>query len=230
VKELLSSQLFWLAITLVVFQAADMISQRTRRHPLCHPVLLSTPVLIALLLVTRTSYETYFDATQVLGFLLGPAIVGLAVPIWSQRELIRRLAFPILAALLGGAVTAIVSAVGIMWLFGAPELLLASVAPRAATTPIAMEMSELLGGSPSLTAAIVLMAGVAGAMTATPLFNWMKVKDFRARGFAVGVSSHGFGAARAFQVDHTAGTFASLGMALNAIATAVILSLLALLR
>lgn len=227
--DFLSSPLFWLTITLVIFQASDFISLRSRRHPLCHPVLLSTPVLIGLLLATDTPYATYLDATQVLGFLLGPAIVGLAVPIWARRTLIRQMAFPIALALLAGSLTAIATAVGILSLFGAPETILASIAPRASTTPVAMEMASVLGGIPALAAVIVLSSGIVGAMTATPLFNGLHMNDYRARGFAIGLSSHGFGAARAFQVDATAGTFASLAMALNAIATAVILSLLSLL-
>ena len=226
---LLSTQLFWLAVTLVVFEGADMLSRRSGRHPLCHPVLLATPVLIAMLLATHTPYATYLTATQLLMFLLGPAVVGLAVPIWARRALIRRLAFPIALALAAGAATAVASAVGILWLFGAPRAILASIAPRATTTPVAMEMAAQLGGVPALAAVIVLFAGVVGAMTATPLFDRMGMRDFRARGFAVGVSAHGIGAARAFQVDSTAGAFASLGMALNAVATATLLSLLALL-
>lgn len=225
-KGILSTEIFWLAATLVVFEGADRLSRRSGRHPLCHPVLLTIPVLVGLLLVTRTSYPTYLGATQVLGFLLGPAVVGLAVPVWARRALIKRLAFPILLALVAGAATAIVSAVGILALFGAPHAILASIAPRAVTTPVAMAMAQELGGVPSLAAVIVLFAGVIGAMTATPIFNLLGIRDFRARGFAIGVSAHGFGTARAFQVDQTAGAFASLGMALNAIATCVLLSAL----
>ena len=105
----------------------------------------------------------------------------------------------------------------------------AAAALRPAATTVAMAVASQLGGIPSLAAAIVLFAGVVGAMTATPLFNRMKISDFRARGFAVGVSAHGIGAARAFQVDSTAGAFAGLGMGLNAVATAALLSALALL-
>ncbi|HTI02439.1 MAG TPA: LrgB family protein [Acidisoma sp.] len=223
-SDLLASPVAWLAITLVVFEGADMLSRRSGRHPLCHPVLLATPVLIALLLLTRTPYPVYLGSTHVLGFLLGPAVVGLAVPIWQRRALIRRLAVPILLALIAGAVTASVSAVAILSLFGAPHAILASIAPRALTTPVAMSMAHVLGGVPSLAAAIVLFAGVIGAMAATPLFNVLKIRDYRARGFAIGVAAHGFGTARAFQVDPTAGAFASLGMALNAIVTCVLLS------
>jgi predicted murein hydrolase (TIGR00659 family) len=229
VIDLLTTPIFWLTVTLIVFEAADIVSRRSGRHPLCHPVLLATPALIGLLLATRTAYPVYSNATQALSFMLGPAVVGLAVPIWRQRALIRRQAFPIALALAAGATTAIASAVGVLWLFGAPRTILASIAPRAVTTPVAMAVASQLGGIPSLAAAIVLFAGVVGAMTATPLFDRMKIHDYRARGFAVGVSAHGIGTARAFQVDSTAGAFAGLGMALNAVTTAALLSVLALL-
>jgi putative effector of murein hydrolase len=228
-NDLLSTPILWLAVTCLIFEGADTLSRRSGRHPLCHPVLLATPVLIGLLLVTHTAYPVYRDATQALVFLLGPGVVGLAVPIWSRRALIARMALPIALALGAGAVTAIVSAVGILMAFGAPRAMLATIAPRATTTPVAMAVAGQLGGIPSLAAAIVLSAGVLGAMVATPLFNALGVRDYRARGFAAGVSAHGFGAARAFQVDPLAGTFASLGMAMNAVATASLLSILALL-
>lgn len=227
-SDLLTTPLFWMTVTFLVFEAADRISKRSNRHPLCHPVLWSTPVIMLLLVLTKTPYATYISATSMLVFLLGPAVVGLAVPVWRQRALIRKLAVPIALALGAGAVTAIVSAVGILALFGAPRDILVSIAPRATTTPVAMAMAEQMHGIPALAAVIVLFAGVVGAMTATPLFNAMKMTDFRARGFAVGVSAHGFGAARAFQVDSTAGAFASLGMALNALVTAALLSIFAL--
>lgn len=221
---LMATPLFWMTATFLVFEAADRLSKRSNRHPLCHPVLWSTPVIMLLLVLTGTPYATYIDATAMLVFLLGPAVVGLAVPVWRQRALIRKLALPIALALGAGAVTAIVSAVGILSLFGAPRDILASIAPRATTTPVAMAIAEQLHGIPALAAVIVLFAGVVGAMVATPLFNAMKITDYRARGFAVGVSAHGIGAARAFQVDGMAGAFASLGMALNAVVTAALLS------
>ncbi|MCJ2180669.1 LrgB family protein [Novosphingobium album (ex Hu et al. 2023)] len=224
---LIATPLFWLTVTLGVFEAFDTLSKRSNRHPLCHPVLWSTPVLIGLLLCTGTPYATYREATFPISFLLGPAVVGLAVPIWAERARIRRLALPIALALIAGALTSIVSAVGILALFDAPRDLLASIAPRAATTPVAMAIASQLGGVPSLAAVIVLFAGVFGAMCATPLLNLLGVRDYRARGFAVGVAAHGIGSARAFQVDRSAGALASLGMALNAVMTAALLSLLA---
>lgn len=225
---LLTTPLLWLTVTLGVFEAFDTLSRRMNRHPLCHPVLWSTPVLIGLLVWTGTSYAAYREATLPISFLLGPAVVGLAVPIWAERARIRRLAMPIALALTAGALTSIVSAVGILALFGAPRVLLASIAPRATTTPVAMALASQLGGIPSLAAVIVLFAGVFGAMCATPLLNLLRIRDYRARGFAVGMAAHGIGSARAFQVDRSAGALASLAMALNAVMTAALLSLLAI--
>lgn len=221
---LLAAPLLWLTVTIGVFELFDTASRRAGRHPLCHPVLWATPVLIGLLLATDTPYDAYKAATMPLSFLLGPAVVGLAVPVWAERARIRRLAVPIGLALMAGAVVSIVSAVGILALFGPPREILASIAPRATTTPVAMAVAGQLGGIPALAAVIVLFAGVVGAMAATPLLNALRLTDYRARGFAIGVAAHGIGAARAFQVDATAGAMASLGMALNAVVTAALLS------
>lgn len=226
--ELPASSLLWTAATLAAFQGADLLSRKSGRHPLCHPVLLATPVLIALLAATRTAYETYHSATLPLRFLLGPAVVGLAVPIWARRALIRQMALPVAAALAAGSITAIASAYGILSLFGAPEEILASIAPRSTTTPVAMELATTLGGIPALAAVLALSSGILGAMVGPLLFRILKIGDMRARGFAMGVASHGIGTARAFEEDATMGSFSALAMALNALATAVLLSLLAL--
>lgn len=224
---LFAESLFWLTATLGVFEAFDTLSRRFARHPLLHPVLWSTPVLIGLLMLTGTPYATYSAATFPISFLLGPAVVGLAVPVWQQRDRIRRMAVPIVLALSAGALTSILCGAGIVWLFGAPAQIIASIAPRATTTPVAMATAQQLGGVPAIAASVVLISGVLGAMIATPLLNAIGLKDYRTRGFALGVAAHGIGAARAFQVDATAGAFASLGMALNALMTTALLSLLA---
>jgi putative effector of murein hydrolase len=222
-----AAQVLWLAVTLTVFAAAEALSLRAGRHPLRHPVLTSTPVLIVILRVTGTPYPVYASATAVLGFLLGPAVVGLALPIAARLALIRRLALPIGLALLAGSLTAIGCAVLVARAFGAPHEVLASIAPRATTSPVAMDLARQMGGNPALAVVLVLGAGVLGAMIATPLLNAIGVGDDRARGFAVGVSAHGIGAAQAFQINETTGAFASLGMALNAVMTALLLSVLA---
>jgi putative effector of murein hydrolase len=127
-----------------------------------------------------------------------------------------------LAALVAGSVTAIVSAVGIAALLGAPRDVLVALAPKSVTAAIAMAISRELGGEPALTAVLVIITGILGAVSVTPLFNALRIKPWEARGFAVGLASHGIGTARAFQVNPVAGLFAGLAMALNAVLTALI--------
>jgi predicted murein hydrolase (TIGR00659 family) len=225
---LLHTPLLWIAATLLVFEGADIVSRRSNRHPLAHPVLLSVPVLAGLMFATGTSYSTYAQGTATLTFLLGPATVALGVPLWRNWPLVRRSGKAVLAALLAGSVTAIGSAVAIAWAFGASPQVLATIAPHSATTPVGMAIAGGIGGIPALAAVAILTTGIFGAMVATPLLNRLKITDQRARGFAVGVTAHGLGTARAFQVSETAGTFAGMAMALNAAMTALLLSLVAL--
>jgi predicted murein hydrolase (TIGR00659 family) len=178
------------------------------------------------LLGTHTSYATYFEGAQFVHFLLGPATVALAVPMFRNRHLVARSALPIFAALIAGAVTAAASAMVVAWAFGGSREVILSVAPKSVTTPIAMGISEHIGGSPSLTAVLVIITGIYGAIIVRPLLNALGVFDWRARGFAVGLAAHGLGTARAFQVDELAGTFAGIAVGLNGIATALIVPLL----
>ncbi len=223
----LFTTLLWLSVTVLAFAGMDRLSQKLGRHPLAHPVLWSVPVIIAALWVTGTAYDIYVASTAMISFLLGPAVVSMAVPIWEQRKAIHKLAGPLALAVLAGAMTAIVSAVGIVWMFGAPLDIMASIAPRSTTTPVGMAVATTLGGIPALAAIIIIFSGVLGAMVATPVLNLMRIRDYRVRGFAVGVAAHGVGSARAFQVSETAGAYAGLGMALNAVVTATLLSIVA---
>ena len=159
-------------------------------------------------------------------FLLGPATVALAVPLYRHFAEVRRSVVAILVSLAVGSTTAAASAVGIAWALGASRQTLLSLAPKSVTTPIAMGISEQIGGLPSLTAALVILTGITGAVFATWTLNVVGLKDWRARGFATGVAGHGIGTARAFQVNETAGAFASLAMGLNGVATAVLVPLL----
>jgi len=222
-----TTPLLWLTVTLAVFAVFEGISKRRNRHPLCHPVLLSTPTLAGLLWVTGTPYTIYSKATFSLSFMLGPAVVGLALPIWQHRRQLYLLLVPIALSLLAGALTSVITGVGMLMLFGAPRVLLATIAPRATTTPVAMELAGELGGIAPLAAVLVLVAGILGAMIGLPALRLIKCDDHKAIGFAMGVSAHGIGAAKAFQIDPQAGVFASLGLALNAIATVSLLSLAA---
>jgi len=221
-----ASPLLGLTITLLAYQGAYWLYQRANFNPLLNPVLLAIIMLVAALKVTGTTYQTYFDGAQFVHFLLGPATVALAVPLYAQFDKLRAMLLPLAGALLAGSLTAIVSAIGIAWLLGAADTTLLSLAPKSVTAPIAMGIAEKIGGIPSLTAVLVIMTGVSGAMMAKYVLDALRVRDFGVRGFALGLASHGIGTARAFQVSEQAGAFAGLGMGLNGLLTAILMPLM----
>lgn len=173
--------------------------------------------------VISRSGTTYFDGAQFVHFLLGPATVSLAIPLYRQRERLRALALPIAAALLAGVLTAALSGIGFAALLGASKATLISLAPKSVTAPVAMGISEKLGGLPSLTAVLVVSTGIVGAVFGTGLFRLLRIQDDAIKGFAMGTSSHGIGTARAFQVSPVMGAFSGLAMALSALVTALLL-------
>ncbi len=217
-----ASPLTWLTATLAAYVAADWIAARLGRRPIANPVVIAAAILAVLLIATGTDYAAYFEGAQFVHFLLGPATVALAIPLWRNLAMVRRALLPMAAALLAGSVTAAASAVAIAWALGAPVEVLASLAPKSTTAPIAMELSKSLGGIPALTAVLVVMTGIIGAVVVTPLMNALKITNYAARGFAVGVASHGIGTARAFQVSEIAGTFAGIAMGLNGALTSLL--------
>lgn len=225
---LAASPLLWLAATLAAFLLADGLSVRLGRPAWAHPVLVSVLLLGALLTATATRYETYFQGAQFVHFMLGPATVALAVPLVRERALVRRMLVPLLAGLLAGSLTAIVSAVGIAMALGASRDTVLSLAPKSVTTPIAMAVASQIGGMPALTACFVVLTGIIGAVSLGPLFRLVPVRGAAAKGLAAGVASHGIGTAQAFTaLGGVAGSFAGLGLALNGLATSLLVPLLA---
>ena len=220
---LAASPVLGLTMTLLAYQGATSLHRRSGGHPLANPVLLAVAVLVALLALTGTSYQTYFDGAQFVHFLLGPATVALAIPLYAQFDRLRRMALPLLGALLVGSLTAALSAVAIGGLLGASEATQLSLAPKSVTTPIAMGIAERIGGLPSLTAILVIATGILGAMGASFIYRALKIEDDAVRGFALGIASHGIGTARAFQESEQAGAFAALAMGLNGLMTALLL-------
>lgn len=222
-----SSPLLWLTLTVGAFVAADWLYRRSGRHPLLNPLGTSVALLATVLAVSRTPYARYFEGAQFVHFLLGPAIVALAVPLHRELHRERGLAVPLTGGLLAGAVTSIVTAVVAARLLGASRETVLSLAPKSVTAPVAMGIAEKLGGLPSLTAALVILTGLFGSVVGTALLGRLGVKDAPSAGLALGVASHGLGTARAFELGPSAGAFAGLGMGLNALATSVLVPLLA---
>ena len=218
--------LLWLTVTLAAYVAADAVSAGLRRHPLANPVLMAVTLVSVLLLVTGTAYPAYFAGAQFVHFLLGPATVALAVPLVRHLPQVRRVVVPMLAALVVGSLAAIVSAVLLAQAFGLGRGAILALAPKSSTAAIAMGIAEKTGGDPALTAVLVILTGISGAIVVTPLMNALRLKNYAARGFAAGLASHGIGTARAFQVDPVAGTFAGIALGLNGLLTALLVPVL----
>jgi len=214
--------LLWLSVTLAVYAVADALSFATHRNPLMNPVLHSIWVIGVFLYLTGTSYTTYFSGAQFVHFLLGPATVALAVPLYENRERVAVAILPMLGALLVGSATAIVSVMLFAEAVGLPREIVLALAPKSVTAGVAMGISETLGANPAITVISTVLTGVMGAIVVTPTMNRLGITDFRARGFAVGLASHGIGTARAFQVDEVAGVFAGIAMGLNALVTSLL--------
>lgn len=223
---LATTPLIWLTTTILAYLLADGLARRLGHPPWANPVLMSVLVISPVLWLTRTDYTTYFEGAQFIHFLLGPATVALALPLWDNRDTIRTSVAPIVLALLVGSIVASGSAILLARAFGLPLEVLLSLAPKSTTAPVALGISEAVGGLPALTAVLVILTGIIGAVTVTPLMNLLGITDWRARGFAVGVAAHGIGTARAFQVNPVAGAYAGIAMALNALLTSLIVPFL----
>lgn len=215
-----------LTMTLIVYWLAHLLYQRSGRHPLCNPVPVAAAALIALLTISGFPYERYFEGAQVLHFLLGPAIVALAVPLYRNLEKVLNAPLTVLAGIGGGSISAALSAVLVArWLEAGPQTV-ASILPKSVTTPVAMGISQAAGGLPPLTAVFAILTGMLGASIGPLLLNLMRVTDPKVRGLAMGTASHGIGTARALQEHETAGAFSGLAMGLAALSMSFLLPLL----
>ena len=212
-----------IALTLAAFMAANWLFAKVGRPLWMPPVLMAAVILAGAVAASGIGYETYQQGARWLTVLLGPATVALGVPLYQQMHHIRALWRPILCTLPLAASLAAVYAVGIAWLMGAPLSILASLAPKSVTAPIAMGIAEQLGGSVALTLGGLLITGVLASVFVDWGAKWMKISDDRMVGFALGLNGHAIGTARAFEISPTAGAFASLGMGLTGVFTALFL-------
>jgi predicted murein hydrolase (TIGR00659 family) len=222
-----TTPLLGLAATLLVYRGAVWASRRLRGHALANPVLIAIVVLAVLLEATGTPYAAYFQGAQYVHFLLGPATVALALPMYANLRRIRASARAILPAIVAGSLVAAISAMAIAHLLGASREITMSLAPKSVTTPIAMGIAEQIGGQPSLTAVFVLITGLVASVIVGPAMRLVRVADWRAQGLAAGTAGHGLATARMILLNETAGAFGGLAIGLNGIVTAILLPLLA---
>ncbi len=222
-RDLLLHPALWLTLTLAIYLLGDVLFRKTRGMPLLHPVFTTVMVLIGLLKLSGVSYSQYFESARFIHLLLGPATVALAVPLYANLSRVKQMLGPLCVALAIGGLTGIVSVLLLGKAFGLSPNVLTSFAPKSVTTPIAMALADRLGGNASLAAAGVIATGVLGCMIVDWVMKPLRIKDDAVIGFALGLSAHGTGTARAFQLSPVAGAFAGLGMGLNGVFTSLVL-------
>jgi len=226
---LAATPLFGLTATLVVYVLAQAAYARLQQAPWANPVLWTVVTLAGVLLATGVSYPTYFAGAQFIHFLLGPAVVALAWPLWQRRAELRRRWRVLLLAALAGGVAASGSALALGWALNLPADVVLSLAPKSVTAPVAMGIADKIGGIPALAAVFAVITGMVGALSGKYLFDALKIPTdpagWMARGFALGTAAHGIGAARALQVNADAGAYAGLALGLQVLLASLLIPL-----
>jgi predicted murein hydrolase (TIGR00659 family) len=218
--------LLGLTATVCVWELSVWLDARAGHKPVTNPTVLSIIILAAALLMTRTPYAAYFTGAQYVHFLLGPATVALAVPMYANLPAIKKHFLAIIVSLSAGSIVAASSAMLIARALGAPAQVVISLGPKSVTTPIAMGIAQNLGGQPPLTAVFVMITGMFGTIVCTAVLRLVRVKDWRAQGLAAGTAAHGLATSQMLRLNETAGAFGGLAIGLNGIVTSLVLPVL----
>ena len=224
-EQVLLHPIFGLGLTVSAYLSAATLWDRAGRPALFHPVLLATVAVIAVLIVSGLPYDVYFAQAFLLDEALSGVIVLLAVPLCRNARLIQNAGAPLAVALVVGSAVAIGTAIALPLAAEVDTALLATLAPKSATAAVAVEIAQAQGGAIGMTAVVVISTGIFGAVLGPSVLSASGVRDPRAVGFALGLASHAIGTARAFQISEVAGSFASLGMILNAVLTIALVPL-----
>ncbi len=217
----LDNKIFLISITFIAFLGAKLLQRRTG-IALLNPILVSIIILVLFLTAFGIDYDSYLAGGEYIDFWLKPAVVALGVPLYRQLETVRKQMLPLLIAELAGCVAGVISVVVVAQLLGASKEVIMSLAPKAVTTPIAMEISQSVGGIPSLTAAVVVCTGIFGGMTGFQLVKLSHIKSPIATGLSIGTAAHAVGTSAAMEKGERYGTFSSLGLTLNGLLTAML--------
>jgi predicted murein hydrolase (TIGR00659 family) len=218
-----TTPLLGLTLTLVAYQIGLVMALRARSHPFMNPVLIAILIVAVTLEVTGTSYKVYFEGAQFVHFMLGTATVALAVPFYERISALKKTWKALAAGLIAGSVCASITAFALAKYLGASQSTLLSLLPKSVTAPIAMGISEAVGGIPTLSAVFCILTGIIGAASGKVIFDTMGIKNMSVRGFALGAQAHGIGTARAYFVSEEAGAFAGLAMGLHGLIAAILM-------
>jgi predicted murein hydrolase (TIGR00659 family) len=225
-QQLVNSPLLGLGITLLAFKIGTFIYLKSSRSPLFQPVFVGLVLVIVSLYLFDISFEKYYSGATLLNLLLGPCVVALAVPLYLNISAIKQHAVPLVVTLIIGSIVAVGSAVLIAYYANASQVVLLSLWPKSITSAIAMIVSENIGGIAALTASIVMITGVLGAIIGPSLMNMMGIKDPVVRGVTLGINAHAVGTVTALEESQKTGAFAALAMSLMGILHAMLIPLL----
>lgn len=218
--NMLDSPLWGILLTCIAFAGGTAL-QRRFRTPLMNGYFLAVSAIIVFLLLTDIPFETYNIGGAYLTFLMGPATVALAVPLYRQWDTVKRNKRVVFLSTIVAACLGILSAAGIALLLGADDAVVRSLSVKSVTNPIAVRVAETIGGIPSLSAAAVVVTGILGAVLGPEVLHLFGIKNPVAQGLAIGAASHALGTTRAFQQGETEGAFSSIALALTGVFTAL---------
>jgi predicted murein hydrolase (TIGR00659 family) len=217
----LEGAVFWLPCTLLLFAASSWLYRKLNKAPVANPTLLTIAALVVMLVGVGVPYKAYFESVAIIHYMLGTAVVALALPLYRNVGRLKGRRMGMAAALVAGSLTSMLVGLSVAILAHASASTVLSLAPKSATAAVSMEISRIIGGAPAVTATLTILTGIIGAIAGPYVLNILRVFEPEARGFAMGVASHGIATARAFSEGEVAGSFAGLGMVLNAILTAL---------
>ena len=220
-KDFLNSPVFVIAFTFGVYYAAQLLQKRTNKIIL-NPILISIVIIICAIEFMGISFEKYKEGCSMIEFLLKPAVVAMGVPLYHQLEKIKKQTVAIVVSQAVGCIVSIVSVVTIAKLMGASKDVVLSLAPKSVTTPIAIEVSNSIGGIPALTASIVIFVGIFGSVFGYAIMNLTRVKNPVSQGLSMGTAAHAIGTSRSIEISPRFGAFSSLGLIMNGVLTAIL--------
>lgn len=224
-REFIQSEIFILLLTFFIFFGAYHL-QRRANIILLNPILVSIVLIISFLTIFKIDYSVYKNGSRVIEFFLKPAVVALGVPLYKQLENIKKQAFPILFSQFMGCVAGLLSVVFLAKLFGASQQIILSLAPKSVTSPIAIEISKIIGGIPALTASVTIIVGVFGAVFGYKIMQIFKIDSPFAQGISMGTAAHGLGTSKSMDISSRYGAMSGLGLILNGILTALLTPLI----
>ena len=221
-----STPLVWIIVTISAYKIGILVYQKSGKNALLQPIVIAYMIMLPILILANIPYKQYFESVSIIHFLLGPATVALALPLYKNLKLIRSYFMPIVVTLFLGGTFTILSALGILWLFDASKTTMLSMTTKSVTAPITIITAQDIGAIPSLAMGFVVITGLLGALFGSFIFKILRIKHDAAKGFALGLISHAIGIARAVEISDKAAAFAALAMGLIGVIVAVLLPII----